>query len=346
MTVTDLFQVVCGDEYLYPPSFQKSLYHTMAGQACLLPVGSDQHYRCMLQFHARKTRQTSSFTFAAAASLIPRQGKLLEDAHFLEGCMLGVADGVGGWRGLGVDSGKFAAELIHACKRQSLTSWSLVHTPLPSPEDDTATPYSYLLPVAENALNSVESSGSCTLLLCALHSGKLEILNIGDSKALLVRFIDNRPNIMMRTVAMQHTFNTPFQVSKPFSVAQQAALLEACPPEQAKALSKTLGHLINDGFDHAHIYTVNVRANDLLLVGSDGLWDNLYEWEILRLLHSEVSCELLARVLTRKAYERSLSQEKTPFEDEAVTTFGQCAWRGGKQDDITVVVAWIKELNL
>ena len=346
MAVTDLFQVVRGADYVFPEIFQKSLYHTVSGHPCLLPIRSDEHYRCMLRFHARKTRTTPLLSFAAAASLIPRQGKLLEDAHFLEGNLLGVADGVGGWRGLGIDSGKFAAELIQACQRQSLDSWSLVHTPLDSCEEDTGTPYSCLLPIAERALSTVEACGSCTLLLCAIHSGLLEILNLGDSRALLVRFSGNRPSVVARTSPMQHTFNTPFQVSRSLSRPQLESLMQSCPPEQAKALFKTLSHIINDGFDQAHIYMVRVQAGDLLLVGSDGLWDNLYEWEVLELLSPGASCEQLARMLTRRAYERSVRAAKTPFEDEAVATFGQCAWKGGKQDDITVIAAWIREIAL
>lgn len=345
MAVTDLFQVIRGDEYLGPGKFQQSLYHSVAGHACFLPIYNDHHYRCMLRYHARKTRKAPLLTFAAAASLIPRQGKLLEDAHFLEGNMLGVADGVGGWRGLGVDSGKFAAELIHACQVQALDTWSLVHTPLNS-EEDLAAPYSYLLPVAERALQSVEACGSCTVLLCAIHSGLLEILNLGDSKALLVRFTEGKPSVVMHTSTMQHTFNTPFQVCKSLPVSQQESLLRSCPPEKAKGLAKTLSHLINDSFNQAHIYTVRARAGDLLLVGSDGLWDNLYEREVLETLSVGASCEHLARILTRKAYQRSVSPAKTPFEDEAVATYGQCAWKGGKQDDITVIAAWIRELAL
>ena len=340
MTVTDLFQVILRDtEYIYPPGFQKSLYHTENRQPCLLPVSSDLQYRCMLQFHARITRRTPSLIFAAAASVIPRQGKLLEDAHFLEGNMLGIADGVGGWRGLGVDSGKFATELIQACRRQSLQSWSLVHTPL----SDAST--SSLLPVAETALQSVDFCGSCTLLLCSLHCETLEVLNLGDSKAVLVRFIADRPTIIMRTTSMQHTFNTPFQVSKPLSRSQQMHLLRNCPHDKVKSLSKTLAHLINDGFNHADVYHTRVRAGDLLLVGSDGLWDNLYESEVVEMLRPGVSCEHFARLLTRKAYERSVSQVRTPFEDEAVATYGESAWKGGKQDDITVVAAWIRDLT-
>ena len=345
MAVTDLFQVLRGNDYLFPAQFLQSLYHCMSEHPCFLPVCSDQHYRCMLQFHARKTRTAPLLSFSAAASLIPKQGKLLEDAHFLEENMLGVADGVGGWRGLGVDSGKFASELIDACKQQSLDSWSLVHTPL-NYEEDTSLPCSYLLPVAERAFKSVEACGSCTLILCAIHSGLLEILNLGDSRAILVRFAEGRPSIVMRTSAMQHTFNTPFQVSKPLSPSQQESLLQSCPPVRAKGIAKTLTHLINDGFNQAHMYTVQVKVGDLLLVGSDGLWDNLYEEEVLDMLNAGASCEHLAGLLTRKAYQRSISSAKTPFEDEAVATYGLRAWKGGKQDDITVIAAWIRELAL
>ena len=344
MSAMDLFQVEVEGKAFLLPQFLQSPYHQHKGCPCQIPASTTNHCKRLISFYARKTTKDPILSFAAAASLIPKDGKLLEDAHFLDSHLLGVADGVGGWRGLGIDSGLFASELIQACKSLALSCWSLsLHESNDSHTDDA--PCSYLVPLAETALKSVSASGSSTLLLCALVGSRLEVLNLGDSKAVLIRFEATRPTVVMRTFPMQHAFNCPYQVACTISDDQARAVISRCEESQKEVVRKAIRRLINDGVGRGQVYTVAARDGDLLVVGSDGLWDNLYEREVLETVSESASAEDVARRLTYSAYLKSRSKARTPFEDEAVATFGQCAWKGGKQDDITVISAWIRELR-
>ncbi|CAK9014291.1 unnamed protein product [Durusdinium trenchii] len=93
---------------------------------------------------------------------------------------------------------------------------------------------------------------------------------------------------------------------------------------------------------------VTYNQSDLLLLFTDGLTDNLHWYEVLRKVDEVVeryegqgvNPEVLASVLAKTAEERS-------HDTKANTPFAQSARRhrlhfpGGKEDDITVVAAWI-----
>ena len=344
MAVTDMFQIYEESKIVVLPQFLTSQYHSVKGQACMLPARSEAHYQHLLRFHAKKTRKAPLFHFHSASSVIPKPGHLPEDCHFLDPTLLGIADGVGGWRSLGIDSGKFASELMSACKAQSLPLWSLVLSPVELSEDSQSVPYSFLVPVAQKAVDSVQSLGSATLLLCALHSGLLEIFNLGDCQAMLLRWVAGKLTVVLRTRAMQHAFNCPYQLSKPLSSLEKTELLTKCSENQRKPLR--CNRLISDRVDRGDVYTVRVTDGDLLIVGSDGLWDNLYDADIVREVARETTAREVVRRLTKAAFAKSQGKGKTPFEEEAVAVHGERAWKGGKADDITVLAAWIRTLPL
>lgn len=338
MSAADLFQVYSHSQSVPLSDFLHSQYHQVNGEICLLPAQTSFQYRSFLSFFARKRRRSQLFRFQAAASVMPKSGKLLEDAHFLDAAMVGVADGVGGWRALGVDSGLFAAELMQECKKQTLSSWSLALSP-------PIGVGSYLIPVAEEALKGVNACGSATLLLCALHTGLLEVLNLGDSRAILVRFHENTPEIVLSTRPMQHSFNTPYQLCKPLTSHHKTSQFPHYSPEITKHLAANLRirKVISDPVSVANVYRLNVEVGDLLIVGSDGLWDNLFDHETLTYIGVNGSAEEIARKLTKAAFVKSVGKEKTPFEVETHLAYGPSVWKGGKEDDITVIAAWIRE---
>jgi len=102
-------------------------------------------------------------------------------------------------------------------------------------------------------------------------------------------------------------------------------------------------------------YTAGIAEGDLILLFSDGLRDNLFEREILHIVDRALSpafgdllgllehCtppEAIARALALAAQERSLdSTAKVPFVEYSKKHGFDCL--GGKQDDITVVAAWV-----
>jgi len=229
----------------------------------------------------------------------------------------------------------------------------------------------------EHGYNTSTAWGSATCCIAALSATERElgIANFGDSGARLVRFgPDGVPQIVERTLEQQHSFNCPYQLSR-----------VPCESEYAVVRERGFGSLIDaisdagepDTTSMAALYAFDVKEGDLLILGSDGLWDNLFEYELLELIEqaatlasfgdSDSSCaeddallsklgfssrraarrraltidpDDLARSIARKTYSRSSTVfGKTPFADSAEKSGFH--HRGGKMDDITVVVAWV-----
>uniref|UniRef100_A0A7S3CUS5 Protein phosphatase n=1 Tax=Strombidium rassoulzadegani TaxID=1082188 RepID=A0A7S3CUS5_9SPIT len=117
----------------------------------------------------------------------------------------------------------------------------------------------------------------------------------------------------------QHAFNFPFQVG-------------------------TNGDNPMNGESNAH----NVANGDILIVGSDGLWDNLHKSSVLDIVNPFLKAgpkienptlvaELIAQEAERQSY---LQNSMSPFAQSAKEH--NYHYRGGKPDDITVVVAQIQ----
>ena len=102
--------------------------------------------------------------------------------------------------------------------------------------------------------------GSSTCLLALLHHSTLLIANLGDCCLLLVR----GGQIVFRTDEMQHAFNFPLQLG-------QLVL-----PSRTLKLTFFAGtHSRDEPMKDAKRYDVNVGRGDVVIIGSDGLMDNL-----------------------------------------------------------------------
>ncbi|KAK6924328.1 PPM-type phosphatase-like domain [Dillenia turbinata] len=96
------------------------------------------------------------------------------------------------------------------------------------------------------------------------------------------------------------------------------------------------------------LFTISVAPGDVIVAGTDGLFDNLYNGEITSIvLHAVTAC-LSPQVTAQKiaALTRERGQDKirqTPF----ATAAQEAGFRyyGGKLDDITVVVSYVSSFN-
>ncbi len=117
--------------------------------------------------------------------------------------VIGVADGVGGWRQYGVDPGMFSSHLMRNCER-------LVKSGHFAPNQPARLLAQGYLEMQECKKQIVGSSTACVMMLS--HSDlKLYTANIGDSGFLVVR----NGEVVHRSQEQQHFFNTPFQLSLP-----------------------------------------------------------------------------------------------------------------------------------
>jgi len=156
---------------------------------------------------------------------------------------------------------------------------------------------------------STDVQGSSTCCIVVLDGYQLKTANLGDSGFMVIR----GSNILYRSKEQQHSFNFPYQLGTG---------------------SADLPH-------HAVCVNLNILPGDLLIVGTDGLFDNLYDEEILEIAQRSTEPTTIAQLIAREAHEVANSKSVvSPFAKSAREN-GYPLATGGKLDDITVVVARI-----
>ncbi|KAH8338831.1 hypothetical protein KR074_001843, partial [Drosophila pseudoananassae] len=246
-------------------------------------------------------------------------GKFGEDAWFKtvtpRADILGVADGVGSWRNCGVDPGVFSTFLMSAC--ESLAN--LMDAVPQRPDLLLARAYFHLLEQPTPVV------GSCTACIVALDraTGILHAVNLGDSGFMVVR----GGTVVCRSEEQQHEFNTPFQ-------------LTCLPPEMEDR------DIITDEPEMADILEFQTEPGDVLLLATDGVFDNLPEQMLLEVM-SEMAGVSDAVRLQKAANTMALMARTLGFDPDHDSPFSQNARMndidvlGGKPDDITVILATV-----
>jgi len=242
--------------------------------------------------------------FSSAIENIPfpaKKDKGGEDAFFASNYVLSVADGVGGWNQRGVDPAKYSKKL--AANTELLTN--------SNPIKYRKNPKQMLVDVA----NSNKETGSSTMVIATIDpdSNLLRTSYIGDSSYLLVRPDPATGNYkkVFRSEEQQHSFNFPFQIGS-----------------------------VGDNPNEALAFQHEIKENDLLILGTDGMFDNLFDKQILNLLNENKkwSVEEISTALGAIAFEKSLDTTyMSPFAVGAKKA--GFYYVGGKSDDITIIVA-------
>ena len=166
---------------------------------------------------------------------------------------LGVADGVGGWRDVGVDPSLFSSQLMYSCKKAlEQEKERLLNEQAPTTILDQG--YKALLERKDDTL--IGSSTAC-ILLFNRKSNVLYSANLGDSGFAIIR--ENQ--IVHRSFEQQHYFNCPFQITVIPEVFQKESNSDL--PSAAEKSSFKL------------------CEGDFVVLATDGLWDNLSDTELL-----------------------------------------------------------------
>ncbi|KAL7420201.1 hypothetical protein Q5752_005167 [Cryptotrichosporon argae] len=223
-----------------------------------------------------------------------RSVRVGEDAYFVRSDGMCVADGVGGWaRRGGADASRWSLLLTHFCEEEVGRWWAgaseyVVADPAPDrrADDDAGRRWTHIWvrdragaesedvgleagkkrrpldPVEimqrgyEKCLACITAEGvhgSSTCLLALLHHSTLLVANLGDCGLLVIR----RGEVVFRTSEMQHAFNFPLQLGT---------------------------HSRDEPMKDAKRYDFGVEKEDVVVVGSDGLMDNLFDEDILETL--------------------------------------------------------------
>lgn len=233
-----------------------------------------------------------------------------EDAHFMhaETGVVGVADGVGGYRKRGVDAGAFAHGLMRSAFLEVISA--APGTPV--------CPLTLLEP-AHQATVASRASAASTAAILSLAGGTLRWAYVGDSGFAVFR----DGGLLVRSRAQQHYFNRPVQLSG--SDSGSAKIQEA------------------------EVGEVPVVQGDVVVVGTDGLFDNVSDDEMERIVRMGTAMGFsprnMADVIAGFAYEAArCTYRDTPFSILSRKEKGT-AFTGGKPDDITVIVAFVVSQN-
>ncbi|KAJ6191618.1 hypothetical protein N7519_001639 [Penicillium mononematosum] len=264
-----------------------------------------------------------------------------DDAIIVAENFIGVDDGVGAWA---------TKPRGHAAlwSRLLLHFWALEveknvdhHTP-------TLDPVGYLQYAYEETLRATTSPtewlGTTTSATAILHCTKeqdgtqkplLYVTNLGDCKILVIR--PSEKKVLFRTAEQWHWFDCPMQLGTN----------SMDTPRKDAVLSK-----------------IAVQEDDVVLALSDGVMDNLWEHEVLKVVIDSIDKWEEGRAATKNAAQHphlsddrnvyvarellnaalTIAQDpfaESPFMEKAVEE--GLAIEGGKMDDISVVIASCKK---
>ncbi|CAA6664441.1 unnamed protein product [Spirodela intermedia] len=163
--------------------------------------------------------------------------------------------------------------------------------------------------LSQSAMKS-RSLGSSTALVAFFDGQALHVANIGDSGFMIIR----NGQVLQRSTPMVYGFNFPHQI------------------ERGDDPSKSI-----------QVYKLELEEGDVIVTATDGLFDNLYEQEIMAIIsrsrEAGTSPTEIAGLLAERAQEVGrLPATRTPFADAAHAA-GYPSFAGGKLDDVTVVVS-------
>ncbi len=268
----------------------------------------------------------------------------------------GVADGVGGWQDQGIDPSDFSHGL---CGLMAGTAY------LHSVEESGMLRPQALLQTAYDAVIAnprILAGGSTACLAVLDQDGTMESANLGDSAFLVF----GPGKVAYKSEVQTHAFNTPFQMAKvPPKMMAQYAIFGG----------EGGGKHFSEVPRQAEVVKQRVKHGDVVVVATDGVWDNLSAQDALGIItrvmvehkywvngdketlldaahiaalptslsgskeHEEYLPGLIATAVMREAKAAGLDRRRDgPFAKEVMAKYPGEGWEGGKPDDIAVVV--------
>lgn len=158
-----------------------------------------------------------------------------------------------------------------------------------------------------------KAKGSSTACIIALKDEVLHAINLGDSGFVVIR----DGCTIFHSPVQQHDFNFTYQLANGNEGDQPSS---------------------------GQVFKIEVAVGDVIVAGTDGLFDNLYNNEVTALVvqgvRSRVSPEVMAKSIADMARVKALDRKRqSPFSLAAQEAGYR--YHGGKLDDITVVVSFV-----
>ncbi|EKX45368.1 hypothetical protein GUITHDRAFT_152698, partial [Guillardia theta CCMP2712] len=250
---------------------------------------------------------TGPLTWTAGVSEIADPRHAMEDAWFAGDYDYGVFDGV-----TGAQKSEFGDLYSY---QLSGTTYGILQR---QREQKKAVDPLVALDGAYSALNDALTVGSSTACVVSVDTKSepgytiLKGANVGDSGIKVVRKgQDGQMKVVYQTVPQMHYFNCPFQ----------------------------LGGNSPDTVDLATRIRVPLASGDIVIIASDGLYDNVYDSQIIDLLEATEGQGPNAMAQALVGYARQVQEDPqvvVPYGLEAQAA-GK-SWTGGKLDDTAAIV--------
>mmetsp|Transcript_54297 Transcript_54297/g.126428 ORF Transcript_54297/g.126428 Transcript_54297/m.126428 type:complete len:394 (+) Transcript_54297:41-1222(+) len=265
------------------------------------------------------------------------------DATVVSPMILGVADGVSQVEEFGIDSSELPNELLQAC--ECVANAQLV----PDRQGCLEGSYRGPIPLMKEAYRATESMGSTTIALAVLDNstrihGKLHpmvaVLSIGDCEVLVLR--------------QDHSTG---ELGVVFHTEMQRIDGHAQCPLQLCRIDDRVDPDFDDRIPYeiiergSAVHCVSVYEGDIVVIGSDGVFDNLFLDEVVSTCSSMIPPKsygknfeptdpaLLGQVARRVVELCHAKTQAGPGGHYADTPIG----KGGKRDDTSCVVGEVVE---
>ncbi|KAJ7556109.1 hypothetical protein O6H91_05G068800 [Diphasiastrum complanatum] len=154
--------------------------------------------------------------------------------------------------------------------------------------------------------------GSSTACILTLSEYGLQAANLGDSGFVIVR----NGRVIFKSTPQQHSFNFPYQLGS-----------ESSDPPSA-----------------AEVFSLQVKAGDIIVLGTDGLFDNVFDHELKTIVLKSTQAGLGPGATAKELADFARVQAQDPHCETPFSTAAQFAgvpFYGGKLDDITVIVSFV-----
>lgn len=269
-----------------------------------------------------------------------RLGHRDADRTLVTPMILGVADGVSQIESFGIDASVLPEELLGSCSEIAAAQL------IPGASEEK---YSGPVPLLREAFEETESLGSTTVVLAVMDNintyihGKLHpmvaVIAVGDCELLMLRRLNKRSS------PLEAIFHTEMQ--RIDGHCQQPLQLARVDDRIDPAFDEAITiEVIEKG---SAVHCISAYEGDILIMGSDGVFDNLYLDEIVEVCNemmppangnfaptSEALLELISQRLVQLCHSKT---EKDDYGRKQDTPIG----KGGKMDDTSVVVAEVIE---
>lgn len=238
-----------------------------------------------------------------------------DDAMILSPNLIGVADGVSGWEKGHANSGLFARSFLENISKNftELTFKNSRNLSLISNKDLSKKLDDSFYESLE-IMHHQEFKGSSTLVAGMIIDKNLKIISIGDSKIFIIRD------------------------GEIIGTNQEQYFANLCPQQVGTQENCKLPSEIVEYFD------LELKKDDLILICSDGVTDNLYPDEILKLINDTVNKDKTN--LQQVCNKLLITVKQTAFDNYCVTPYvekvnemSSSFITGGKLDDTSICIS-------